>query len=151
MQWVSERILLTLWVGGMWTTGYVVAPTLFQMLDRSVAGTVAGQLFSIMSYLGLVCGGLLLTGQIYRYGRAVSRRWPAWLLVLMLAIIVTGEFVIAPEIRMLREAGQVVAQHSRFAMLHGTASILFLISSLSGLALIILGLHGRDGRAGQSG
>jgi len=26
---VSERILLTLWVGGMWTTGYMVAPILF--------------------------------------------------------------------------------------------------------------------------
>ena len=42
---ISEKILLTIWVGAMWSVGYIVAPVLFQMLDKPVAGNVAGQLF----------------------------------------------------------------------------------------------------------
>ena len=38
-----ERILITFWVGAIWVVGYVVAPTLFAMLERSVAGDVAGR------------------------------------------------------------------------------------------------------------
>ena len=53
MHQISEKILLTIWVGGMWATGYIVTPVLFQMLEKSVAGNVAGQLFTIVSYVGI--------------------------------------------------------------------------------------------------
>ena len=37
-----ERTLLTFWIGGLWTTGFVVAPLLFAELDdRVLAGTLA--------------------------------------------------------------------------------------------------------------
>jgi len=141
---ISERILLTLWVGGMWSVGYIVAPTLFKMLDRSVAGTVAGQLFTIMSYLGLVCAVLLLINQFFRYGKAVTKHWQSWALGIMLLIVIIGEFFIAPEIRSMRDAGLVDSEKARFGMLHGSASVLFLISSLLGLALVIFGLHKKE-------
>ena len=33
-------VALTLWIGALWTVGYVVAPTLFSTLsDRALAGT----------------------------------------------------------------------------------------------------------------
>ena len=57
----AERILLTLWVGALWVAGFIVAPLLFAELDdRALAGSLAGSLFTITSYLGLVCGGVLL-------------------------------------------------------------------------------------------
>ena len=76
MREVAERILLTVWVGGMWTVGYVVAPTLFAMLDdRSLAGSIAGRLFTVMSYVGLVSGGLLLLSVVMDYGKSLFRQW----------------------------------------------------------------------------
>jgi hypothetical protein len=49
-----ERTLLTFWIGGLWTTGFVVAPLLFAELDdRALAGTLAGAIFGVMSYAGL--------------------------------------------------------------------------------------------------
>ena len=42
-------VAITLWVGGMWAIGYMVAPVLFSSLgDRQLAGLVAGKLFSLI-------------------------------------------------------------------------------------------------------
>ena len=50
-----EHVVLTLWVGGMWTTGYLVTPVLFSTLqDRMLAGNIAGRLFGVLSVIGLV-------------------------------------------------------------------------------------------------
>ena len=134
---VGEKILLTLWVGGMWAIGYIVAPTLFSLLEKSVAGNVAGQLFTIMSYVGLVCGGLLLIGVISRLGVDVSRYWVFWVLLGMLIIIVIAQFVLQPMMAELKAVGITDLNRSKFGQLHGIASVLFLINSLAGLALII--------------
>ena len=46
-------IALTLWIGGLWAVGYLVAPTLFYTLaDRALAGMVAGKLFTLIAYVG---------------------------------------------------------------------------------------------------
>ena len=88
---VGENILLTLWVGAIWAIGYIAAPTLFAMLDdRALAGVLAGRLFSIVSYLGLVCGGLLLIGQILHGTAGWRRNWRLWLIVAMLGLVATG-------------------------------------------------------------
>ena len=63
----GERILLTLWVGGLWTIGYIVAPALFANLeDRALAGTLAGVMFEIVAYVGMFCAVLLLTCTTWR-------------------------------------------------------------------------------------
>ena len=47
---VGERVLLTLWVGGLWAIGYMVAPALFATLeDRALAGNLAGLMFEIIA------------------------------------------------------------------------------------------------------
>ena len=57
MRRLSEALYLvaiTLWVGGMWAIGYMVAPVLFSSLgDRQLAGLVAGKLFSLIGWVGL--------------------------------------------------------------------------------------------------
>jgi hypothetical protein len=145
MQQISERILLTLWVGGMWVVGPVVTPTLFKMLDdRILAGTVAGQLFTIMSYIGLFCGGMLLLSHAWTLGKPVIKSWRAWLILVMLIMIVIGEFVLTPEIIAIRDAGMPAADKMRFDLLHRSASTLYMISSLAGLALVIFGLSPKN-------
>lgn len=146
LRWdVGERILLTLWVGGMWTVGYLVAPTLFSALDsRALAGAVAGRLFSHMSLIGLACGGLLLIGAFARDGRGALRGWRTWIVIVMLLVTAAGEFGLAPMMDKLRNAAGdltvVTPARARFGMLHGIASSLFLINSVLGLLLIVSGV-----------
>jgi len=134
---ISERILLTLWVGGMWTVGYVVAPTLFGVLeDRQVAGFIAGHLFTTMSYIGLVCGGLLLSGSLYKVG---LKHKTNFILVLMLVLIAVGQFVLQPMMAELKAQGLVEGSvaAANFGKLHGASSVLFMITSIAGLILVI--------------
>ena len=143
---VGQRILLTLWVGGLWATGYLVAPLLFHMLDdRRLAGEIAGRMFSAMNYLGLACGMLLLLAVVYQAGRDWARTWQLWVLVAMLLLVSVGEFVLQPLIHALKAATpegfiRGSAPAARFGMLHGISSLLFLITSLLGLALVACGL-----------
>ncbi len=134
---VGERILLTLWVGGLWTVGYLVAPVLFANLDdRALAGTLAGTLFRILGWIGLVAGALLLAANQMRQP-GLRGNWRALVLLAMLALVAAGQFGLAPVIAALREAG--LADGSRFALLHGIASVLYLATSLLGLALVAAG------------
>lgn len=142
MQQISERILLTIWIGGMWAVGYIVAPTLFAMIDdRMLAGSIAGRLFTIISFIGLFAAGFLLLTMLLRDFANAIHQWRAWALIIMLVLIIAGEFMLQPQMSALREGGILESEKSHFGMLHGISSALFLINSLIGLALVIFGLH----------
>jgi len=130
----GERILLSLWVGGLWAIGYIVAPALFANLeDRALAGTLAGVMFDIIAWVGLVCASLLLLANQLRHP-GCRFNWRALVLLVMLALIVVGKFILAPMIAELRDAGSVAS--ADFARLHGAASVIYLVNSLLGLALL---------------
>ena len=136
----AERILLTLWVGSLWVAGFVVAPLLFAELDsRAQAGSVAGSLFTLTSYIGLVCGSLLLlvNGTVFR-----CINWRLVVIVCMLLLVAVGQFVITPMVADLRVQG--LSGTPRFGQLHGLASVLFIITSVLGLLLVAAGQQGRD-------
>jgi hypothetical protein len=142
-----ERVVLTLWVGGLWMTGLVVAPVLFKNYERMLAGDIAGRLFAAMSFLGMLCAVLLLAFAAVRARQQVWRDWRAVTLVLMLAITVIGDFGLAARMRELKElmvvppvAPAIVAE---FGRLHGIASLLFLANSALGLVLVIFGMRPR--------
>ena len=139
MHQISEKILLTIWVGGMWAIGYIVTPVLFQMLEKAVAGNVAGQLFSIVSYIGIFSAVALIINILVQYGFS-SRHWQLWILIVMLVVITIGEFVLQPMMVELKTLGLTGDNATEFGRLHGAASVLFLINSLAGLALVITGL-----------
>ena len=136
---LTERVLLTLWVGGMWAVGYLAAPVLFYTLsDRILAGTLAGRMFSIINYIGLAAGlWLLLSGWLRRRSGA----WPTWqlgALACMLVCIAIIQFGLQPVMAELR--AQAAAAHGvlppRFGQLHGLSSALYLVASLLGLVLV---------------
>ena len=136
----AERILLTLWVGSLWVAGFVVAPLLFAELDdRAQAGSVAGSLFTLTSYIGLVCGRLLVlvNGRVFR-----CINWRLVVIVCMLLLVAVGQFVITPMVADLRVQG--LSGTPRFGQLHGLASVLFIITSVLGLLLVAAGQQGRD-------
>jgi len=142
-----ERVLLTLWVGGLWVTGMVVAPVLFRNYERMLAGEIAGRLFAAVSLLGMLCGALLLAFAVVRARQQVWRDGRAAVLVFMLVITVIGEFGLAARMRELKElmilppvAPAVMVE---FGRLHGIASLLFLVNSALGLVLVIFGMRPR--------
>ena len=137
---VLERILLTLWVGSLWVVGFIVAPVLFTELnDRALAGSTAGTLFTVTSYIGLASGGVLLL-----LNAVVRKRinWRALVLLGMLSLIVIGQFVITPMVADLRLQG--LTDTPRFGQLHGVASVLFLLTSVLGLVLVAAGRYRED-------
>lgn len=136
------RLLLTaLWVGSLWTVGYLVAPTLFASLsDRVLAGTIAGSLFRVEAWLSVFCGILLLFLQMLHDRQLASRG--VRLIGAMLACTVIGYFSLHPFMAALREAagpGGVMASDAnlQFGILHGVASGLYLIESLLGAMLML--------------
>jgi hypothetical protein len=146
-----ERLLLIVWVGGMWTVGFVVAPTLFAMLDsRATAGSIAGKLFSTTAYLGLVCGVLLL-GLVWKtHGQRLKRHWQPWVVAAMLASTAIGQFVVSPLMREARAAGlSDPAVSDRFQLLHGVSTTLFVITSLLGLVIAWFGIIRPVNRSGR--
>lgn len=146
MHWriATERVLLTLWVGGLWIVGYLVAPVLFASLDdRQLAGNLAGQMFQTMSIVGLVAGSLLLISSLMNAGAAWKRAWRFWLLIVMLLLVIAGTYVLQPMMQELKLQGLMPGseQAARFGMLHGVSSVLYLITSLLGLCLVIAGIR----------
>ena len=138
-----DSIALTLWVGGLWTIGYVVAPTIFSALaDRQLAGMLAGKLFALIGWVGLVCAAYLLLSMLFRLGGRALRRWGFWLLLVLLALTAASQFGLQPWLAQLkaealpREVMESVLR-DRFATWHGISSILYLVQSLLGLLLVV--------------
>ena len=141
--WVgAERVALTFWVGGLWIAGYVVAPSLFAFMDdRQLAGRMAGQIFQLVSYIGLAVGTTLLLSIIVQKGGSWWRDNRARIVLLMLLLVALGVGVLVPMMQELKLIGLTPGseQAAQFARLHGAASILHLINSLLGLWLVATG------------
>jgi hypothetical protein len=136
-------VLLTAWVGGLWAIGYLAVPVLFYAQpDKQLAGMLAGQMFSLVAYLGMVCGTYLLIQRVGVSGRAAFRQSLFWIVAVMLLITLAIQCGIQPVMTDLKaQALPLDVMHSafaeRFKMLHGISSIIYLIQSLFGIYLVI--------------
>ena len=128
----GESVLTCLAAGSLWTIGFVVAPTLFAVLpERSLAGAIAGKLFSAGAIVCSVCCVLLLILRATRGARLTDGAGA--LVISMLALVVMGEWVVNPFVRAARAAGS-----ESFAMWHGLSSVLWLAASIAALALVVV-------------
>ena len=140
-----ERIVLALWVGGLWAVGFLVVPELFRSLEsRQVAGSIAGNLFAAMNYCGLVAGFVLLALVYKQHSWRGYRLWRTLLIVAMLMLVATGQFVLTPmmqEIKQARLATALVSldTQNQFAVLHGMSGGFYLLTSIIGLVLVVAG------------
>lgn len=137
-------LAVVLWVGSLWSIGNIAAPTLFAALnDRALAGSLAGRMFTWVAYIGLASGVLLLAYMFVAYGMRALREKFFWLALVMLGLTVVGHFGIQPILSTLRaeawpaEVMKSVVR-SRFAAWHGVASVLYLVQSLAGVALVLV-------------
>lgn len=139
-----QSIAATLWVGALWAVGFVVAPVLFATLtDRALAGQLAGKLFGLMAWIGIGCAVYLIIYRLARFGASAFRRGVLWIVLLMLALVMAGEFGVQPIMAALKEQAlpkQVMESvfRDRFAVWHGVSSGLYVIQSILGAVLVIL-------------
>ncbi len=142
-----QSITVTLWAGGLWAVGLVVAPLLFHNLpDRSQAGVLAGLFFTVIAWIGLACGAYLILFRLARFGAQAFRQMFFWTVLLMGVLVAAGQFGVQPIMASLKEQAlpsEVMQSifRDRFAAWHGVSSVLFLIEC--GLGLILVLQHGR--------
>ena len=140
---LARTLLVTLWAGSLWTVGYLAAPLLFATLsDRTLAGTIAGSLFRAEAWLSLACGLLLLA--IFRADTNLpSRTACIRIVIVMLLCVVIGYFGLQPFMAEIRaaaaQAGGVMdeAMRMRFGVLHGVASLIYLVQSIAAIVLVV--------------
>lgn len=143
---ISERLFLTLWVGGVWAIGFIAVPSLFHMLDdRQMAGMLAGQMFKAIFVVSLVCCVALFISQCSQAKQAVITSWRAWLLMLSIVLVMITFFYLQPSMAELKTIGLIEGseQQQQFKLLHSISSSLYLIISLIGLSLVAFGIHAK--------
>jgi hypothetical protein len=137
-------MIVTLWVGSLWTMGFLIAPALFRILpDRMQAGALAGRLLSVVAYTGLACAACLLLLALTRLQNAGMSRSFLGVILAMAVLTVVGEFGIQPILSGLKaEAAPLDVMHSalrdRFAAWHGISSGVYVLNCVLGVALVVL-------------
>lgn len=136
-------LLTTAWVGSLWAVGYLAVPVLFYAQpDRQLAGMLAGHMFALTAYLGMLCGAYLLLHRASLSGRPALRDPLFWMVAAMLAISLLLQFGFQPVMNSLKQqALPLDVMHStfagRFKVLHGLSSLAYLIQSLLGVFLVM--------------
>ena len=138
-----ESLLLAVWLGSMVGVGYIAAPVLFRSLDdRQLAGSLAGQMFSVVGTMGLFIGLILVALSLFFLRARAVREWRFWTVVMMLLLVIAGQFIVQPYMVELKALGLDIAENARrFGMMHGVSSTLYLLTSLGGVVLILFGLR----------
>ncbi len=135
-------IVITLWVGALWATG-ISAYVLFDSLqDKQLAGNLAGKLFTVVSYIGMVSGFYLLIQRLLDYGTGALKQSFFWAVFVMLLLVLAGHFGIQPILAQLKaDAMPSDVMHSifaeRFGKWHGVASVAYLVECLLGFVLVL--------------
>ncbi len=134
--------IMTLWVGGLWAVGYLAAPALFYNLqDRMQAGMLAGHMFTYIAWFGLLAGIWLLVFRLSRFGGVALKQGFFWIALLMVLLTIAQHWGIQPLLQQLKDQAMpkdVMESlfRDRFAAWHGISSVVYLIESLLGLALV---------------
>ena len=135
-----QVVAQTVWIGGLWVIGLLVAPVLFALLERSAAGTVAGVLFARLAWVGLVCGAILLIAHLWRDGLSSVREGDLWLVVAMLLCTAVNHFGVTPIIGNLKQHMSNAAVgifDGGFATWHAISSLIYLLQSVLGLVYLL--------------
>lgn len=135
-------IIITMWVGALWTTG-AAAYVLFNTLpDSQLAGQLAGKFFNYVSYLGLFSAFYLLVHRLLAYGTLALKQSYFWAVFVMLLLVLAGHFGIQPILAQLKSDAlpSDVMQSvfaNRFKTWHGVASIGYVVQCLLGFVVVL--------------
>lgn len=136
------KLAMTFWVGGTLTVGCIIVPLLFKNLDEITAATIAGQIFNIIAYIGMVSLFMALIELVIDHKLQIIHLRKFWYVAFMETILFINYFAISPIIVKLRtkltDITNRVFQHTtEFSFWHSVSSILFLISCILGVLYIL--------------
>ncbi len=138
--YTGERLLLTLWIGALWSIGYLAVPMAFANLDVTIAGDYAGKLFYAVNIISLISACILLVSRLFIFGlKTFHRYWRSWLILAMLIMSFIFLAFIQPEmisIKLLDWRADAVLSE-RFNTLHQFSESLYMLMSLLGLMLVL--------------
>jgi hypothetical protein len=135
-------ILITFWVGALWTTGAVAYSLFHTLQDNQLAGQLAGQFFTYVSYLGLFSGFYLLIHRLLGHGAQALKQSYFWAVFVMLLLVLASHFGIQPILAQLKadafpaDVMQSIFA-SRFKAWHGVASIAYVVQCLLGFVVVM--------------
>ncbi len=137
---IGERLLLTLWVGALWSIGYLAVPLAFINLETLVAAEYAAKLFFAVSVIGIISGTLILLGKIIIQRGRVIHSWRFWILIAMLIITLLFSMYVQPEMASIKTVDNWRLETNlaeRFEWLHMLSQNLYLMLSIAGLLLVL--------------
>lgn len=135
-------IIITLWAGALWATG-ISAYVLFDSLqDKQLAGSLAGKLFTIVSYIGLASAFYLLIHRLVQFGTPALKQSFFWAVLVMLLLVLAGHFGIQSILEGLKTQAMPadVMQSvfaSRFRNWHGVASVAYVVECLLACVMVL--------------
>lgn len=142
MAYRLSLLLVTLWAGALWTTGFSAYVLFDSLQDKQMAGLLAGKLFIVVSYIGMVSAVYLLLHRLVQYGTSAFRQGFFWAVLVMLLLVLAGHFGIQPILEGLKaQALPADVMQSvfadRFRNWHGVASIAYVIESLLAIVMVL--------------
>lgn len=140
---LTHRLLSSAWAGSVWFSGFVAAPVLFTILapNKPLAGQIAGTLFQISGYIGLVCGLTLLALLIITWRNTrLFRMAFFYILTGMLVLVSINLFALQPEMIRLNSAisGNPTSNAADIRQIHAIASSIHLALSVLAGFLVCL-------------
>lgn len=142
MAYRFSLIIIALWAGSLWTTG-ISAYVLFDSLqDKQLAGSIAGKLFTVVSYIGLASALYLLIYRLAQFGTSALKQLFFWVIFLMFLLVIAGHFGIQPFLQGLKaQALPVDVMQSvfadRFKTWHGVASVAYMVECLLAIVMVL--------------
>lgn len=142
MAYRLSLIIITLWAGALWMTG-VSAYVLFDTLqDKQLAGSLAGKLFTVVSYIGLASAFYLLIHRLVQFGTPALKQMFFWAVFVMLLLVLAGHFGIGHILESLKaQALPADVMQSvfadRFKTWHGVASVAYLVECLLAIVMVL--------------
>lgn len=141
MRSLLETIAIVAWLGSLTVVGYVVAPVLFQNLPKMKAGDIAGQLFHIVSYIGIISAVVLIfSGSLKNGFKSFLGSLKGFFIAIALLCTIVSEWLITPVIVALKTNGKNILYQQvggSFAQWHGVSQIIYLITAISLFLFVI--------------
>lgn len=130
---IAQRIAglaLSLWAGSLVAVCTLVAPSLFAILERRLAGEVAARLFFAETIVGVAVAVLVFA--VHRLSAFNLPRSAALALSIGALAPLASELILGPMMQAARSAGDM----ARFGALHGVSAVLFGIACVSAVSAV---------------
>ncbi len=145
-------LALVIWIGGLVVAGAIVAPSVFEVLQRApdgrvLAGAVFGEVLRRVHLLAYAMAAVMLVAfgiQRVLGPRPISFGIRAAIIGTMLAVTIVSGYVISPRVEAIARTvdGPIAslptgdARRTEFYRLHGWSNLLLAVTALGGLVLL---------------